>query len=454
MGLKRKPPTSLLDLLEGQSGKGAQGTPQSSASSPPPQPQAIQTRSSSTRSQPHSPRTKLPAPPRSALPPRPEPTDSKRKRSPKGKEPMDGGKSQSSQERDEAPRVKQLKIGHQSKGKESEAQSAQSKGKGIEVQSLPSAWLLAPMLHVGPLLETASMRDLGDGEGGYVADALGRAMLLPTDALQATYRMEEEVNKQSKAAENECFKRIDAARTLKASKDDLAKAKEDLKVAIQERDSASTGLDSAQRQVEEQKKRLLETEDQLQIAKGHINDLKRKLTMAEHDKGVAEHARDEAVRAKQEVEFARDEGETAKNMAEDAGYEAGMADTQASLKAQIPEVCRLYCSQVWEEAIKRAGVDASSELWKAESIFYPPAIRKTAPSSSKAVRDPEEASAAQSEAAQIIVPSGESTDGGEPLDATKALGGLNSKTPKEGAEPTVSAQIPGAEEPAILARPL
>ena len=94
---------------------------------------------------------------------------------------MDGGKSQPSQERDEAPRVKQLKIGHQSKGKESEAQSAKSKGKGIEAQSLPNAWLPAPMLHRGPLLETASMRDLGDGEGGYVADALGRTMLLPTD---------------------------------------------------------------------------------------------------------------------------------------------------------------------------------------------------------------------------------------------------------------------------------
>ena len=45
---------------------------------------------------------------------------------------MDGGKSQSSKEREEAPRAKQLKIGHQSKGKETEAQSAQGKGKGIE----------------------------------------------------------------------------------------------------------------------------------------------------------------------------------------------------------------------------------------------------------------------------------------------------------------------------------
>ena len=94
---------------------------------------------------------------------------------------MDGGKSQPSKEREEALRAKQLKIGHQSKGKETEVQSSQGKGKGIEAQSSPSAWLPAPMLHGGPLLKTASIRDLGDGEGGYVADALGRTMLLPTD---------------------------------------------------------------------------------------------------------------------------------------------------------------------------------------------------------------------------------------------------------------------------------
>ena len=37
------------------------------------------------------------------------------------------------------------------------------------------------MLHGKPLLENASMRDLGDGDGSYVADVLGRTMLLPTD---------------------------------------------------------------------------------------------------------------------------------------------------------------------------------------------------------------------------------------------------------------------------------
>ena len=47
--------------------------------------------------------------------------------------------------------------------------------------------------------------------------------------------MEEEVNNKSKAAENECTKRITAAKTLQASEDDLVKAKADLTVAIRER---------------------------------------------------------------------------------------------------------------------------------------------------------------------------------------------------------------------------
>ena len=181
MGFKRMPQPSLFELLKGQPGEGAQGTSQSNVPPPPPQPQTIQTRSSSTKSQPQSPRFKLPAPSQAALPPRPEGIDSKRKRNPKGKETMDGEKSHPSKEREEVSHTKQLKIGHQSKGKETESQSSQSKGKEVKAQSSPSAWLPALMLHGGPLLETASMRDLGDGEGGYVADALGRTMLLPTD---------------------------------------------------------------------------------------------------------------------------------------------------------------------------------------------------------------------------------------------------------------------------------
>ena len=112
------------------------------------------------------------------------------------------------------------------------------------------------------------------------------------------------------------------------------------------------GLTGAQKQTEEQTKRILVAEEQLQIAKEQISDLKKKLIMADNAKGVVEFARDEAVRAKQEAEFARTKAETAKDKAEEEGYEAGVADTQASLKAQIPGVCRLYCSQVWEKTLK------------------------------------------------------------------------------------------------------
>ena len=88
------------------------------------------------------------------------------------------------------------------------------------------------------------------------------------------------------------------------------------------------------------------------IAKEQTDDLKKKLSEAEGAKGIAEWARDEALRAKTEAEFARTEVESSKEKAEDEAYDLGVAETQATLKAQIPGVCRLYCSQVWNEALK------------------------------------------------------------------------------------------------------
>ena len=50
MGFKRKPPTSLLDLIEGQPGKDVLGKFQSKLPHPSPKPQSAQTKSSSTQS--------------------------------------------------------------------------------------------------------------------------------------------------------------------------------------------------------------------------------------------------------------------------------------------------------------------------------------------------------------------------------------------------------------------
>ena len=139
--------------------------------------------------------------------------------------------------------------------------------------------------------------------------------------------MEEEVKKQSKIAELERNKRIDATRTLKHSKSDLAKAREDLKEATRAKDNAEAGLIGAQKQAEEQTRRFLAAKEQPEIAKEQISNLKKKLIKADNAKGVVEFARDEAVRANTEAEFARTEAETAKDKAEEEGYEAGVAET-------------------------------------------------------------------------------------------------------------------------------
>ena len=94
------------------------------------------------------------------------------------------------------------------------------------------------------------------------------------------------------------------------------------------------------------------------------------------------------MRAKTEAKFAKTKAETSKDKVEDEAYDAGVADTQATLKAKILGVCRLYCSQVWNEALKQAGVEASSDLWKAEKVYYPSAIRETTSARSEAVSAP------------------------------------------------------------------
>ena len=157
---------------------------------------------------------------------------------------------------------------------------------------------------------------------------------------------------------------------------------------IRARDSVESDFVSAQKQAKDQTRRLLEAVDQLKISKEQITDLKKKLVEAEGAKNVAEWAKDEALRANEEVEFARAEAEGSKEEAQEEAYKA---KTQAALKAQVPGICRLYCSQVWNEALKQSGVEASSDLWKVENVYYPSAIRETALSSSEVGGVPEEA---------------------------------------------------------------
>ena len=131
----------------------------------------------------------------------------------------------------------------------------------------------------------------------------------------------------------------------------------------------------------------------------------------------------------------------------------GVTETQAILKAQIPGVCRFYCSQVWEEALKRAGVDASSDMWKAENIFYPTAIREATSTSSVTMDDQPEEGVTPSEDLQVNDSSGKTLKEGALQDAIEISQHMDPEAPKEVTEPVVGIQVSSAEEPATLAQP-
>ncbi|XP_065632607.1 uncharacterized protein LOC136068822 [Quercus suber] len=298
MGYKRKPTTSLLDLIEGQPGKSQQKLPP-----PPPK-----TRSTSTQQ-------KLPPPPpppsQTGLPSKIVPADPKKKKD-KGKRPMED-KTVSSQEEDNTLRPsKQLKI------------SGKSQDRQVDtISSEAHAWLPAPMLHGEPLKDDASLRDFNEGEGVHVADALERCLLLSADmaelnslrskqvflslkrymgmAIQAIYRLEGAANNRGKALDQERDWRFQATQALKNSEADLAKTREDLKAMTRARDSAAFSLEGAQNQAKEQTRRLGEVEEQLQIARDLITDLQAKVTVVEGAKREAEWAKDQARRAKDEA---------------------------------------------------------------------------------------------------------------------------------------------------------
>ena len=50
-----------------------------------------------------------------------------------------------------------------------------------------------------------------------------------------------------------------------------------------------------------------------------------------------------------------------------------MATTEIedTLRAEVLALYRAYYAQTWEEALNRAGVEASSELRRPENIFFP-----------------------------------------------------------------------------------
>ena len=108
--------------------------------------------------------------------------------------------------------------------------------------------------------------------------------------------------------------------------------------------------------------------DQLAASKEQLVVLKKQLE-------EAQRLRDQAEKAKVEVEKAKAQAEKERDEAEQHGYDVGVVETENALRAEVPVVCRAYCTQTWEEAFNRAGIDAFSELRKLENIIFPPALQ-------------------------------------------------------------------------------
>ena len=137
-----------------------------------------------------------------------------------------------------------------------------------------------------------------------------------------------------------------------------------LTVEEQARKSADAALKGAEKQAESQRKLTNETKEQLATSKEQVVALKKQLEEAKKLKDQAEKARRQVEEDKANAEKERDE-------VEQHGYDVDVAETEDTLKAKVPTVCRAYCTQTWEEALNRARIDASSELRKPENIIFP-----------------------------------------------------------------------------------
>ena len=150
--------------------------------------------------------------------------------------------------------------------------------------------------------------------------------------------------------------------TLNIAKQNNADLKKKFADEEHARWSTDSALEGTQRQAKDQRKHLCETTNQLKASKEQMVALREQLD-------EAQRLKDQAKKAKAKAKKARIEAEKARNEAEQKSYNLGI------VKTEVPAVCRIYCAQIWNEALNRAKVEASFELRKIDNIYYPPAMR-------------------------------------------------------------------------------
>ena len=114
-------------------------------------------------------------------------------------------------------------------------------------------------------------------------------------------------------------------------------------------------MKSAEAQAEDQRKELYTTQLNLATEKSTVLDLQTKLKRAE-----------EALKVAQEVATA----------AENLAYERGMQEIETRLTVEVTAVCRLYCAEMYSQALDRAGILADSDLRRTDQVYYLEDLRK------------------------------------------------------------------------------
>ena len=132
-------------------------------------------------------------------------------------------------------------------------------------------------------------------------------------------------------------KRATAVQTLTIAENSNVELKKKLITEEQAQKSVDSALEGAERQAESQRKLAREANNQLAAFKEQLVALKKQLEEAQRLRDQAEKAKAKAEREKDEVE--------------QHGYDVGVAETKDALRAEVPTVCRAYCTQTWEEAL-------------------------------------------------------------------------------------------------------
>ena len=132
-------------------------------------------------------------------------------------------------------------------------------------------------------------------------------------------------------------RRVAAVQTLTIIENSNADLRKRLTIEEQARKSADAALKGAEKQVESQRKLTNEAKEQLVASKKKVAALKQQLDEAKKLKDQAEKARVQAEEDKAKAEKERDE-------AEQHGYDVDVAETEDTLRAEVPAVCHAYCT--------------------------------------------------------------------------------------------------------------